>query len=224
MCPQTKAVGPPSPMLAVLDREGTILWVNEAWQQFGRANGTPEYESVDKNYLAITRQADHDRGAYIASEIRDVLRDDRAPFSTVYPCRTEGRDHWFQVYATGATIAGERHGLVFHRQISGRSETDDSVAEASDRQATASPHRASNRLVTYTVGPEEATTDALLAAFEAIGVDPMERETTLYDVLGTNAVDRLFREGEAFRLTFHVWGHAVALTADAVTIYATDAE
>lgn len=225
MGPQTKAVGPPSPMVAVLDQEGTIVWVNEAWQEFGRANGVPlEHRSVNENYLAITRRADHDRASYIASEIQDVLRNDRQPFTAVYPCRTDDQDHWFQVYATGVTIAGERHGLVLHQRLTGRSEDDESSAGTSDGPATASPDRASNRLVTYTVDPDETAADALLAAFEAIGVDPMQQETTLYDALATDSVERLFDNGEEFRLTVHVWGHPVAFTSDAITIYAPDSE
>jgi len=224
MDPQTRTIGPSLPMLAVLDRDGSIVWVNEAWQLFGRANGVPaDYQFINKNYLAITRQADHDKASYIASEIGDVLCEDRQLFTAVYPCQADGHDHRFQVYATGATIAGERHGLVLNRQITGRT-GDGSSAETGDWQTTESPHRAANRLVTYTISPDETATGALLAAFEAVGVDPMQRETTLQSVVAADAVDRLAREGGEFHLTFHVWEHPVTLTQDAVTIYATDAE
>lgn len=216
-------VDPPAPPVAVLVRDGTIVWVNEAWQRFDWVNGVPsENQSVSDNSLAITPQADDDRASYIASEVGDVLHDDRSPFTAVYPCRTRGRNRWFQVYASGVTVAGERHGLVLHRRIPRRTDSDGSATETNDWAATDPPERTSNRLVTYTIGPNETATDALLVAFEAIGVDPKRQETTLHDTLATDAVDRLLRKGEEFRLTVHVWEHTVCITPDTLSIYQTE--
>jgi len=223
MGPPTSIVDPPAPPVVVLDRDGTVVWVNEAWERFDCVNGVPsENQSVGNDSLAIIPQVDDDRAAYIASAVRDVLHDERSLFTAVYPCRTRGRNRWFQLYASGVTVAGERHSLVLHRRIPRRIDSDGSANETSDPAATHPPEGASNRLVTYTIGPSETATDALVVAFEAIGVDPTQREMTLHDTLATDAVDRLLREGEEFRLTVHVWGHTVRITSDSLSIYETE--
>lgn len=225
MTPGTSVATPQVPMVAVLEVDGTIVWVNDAWQQFVHAIGaSTEYQSGSKNFLTITRQADDTRASYIASEIRDVLHDDRPPFSTVYPCQTCDCGQLFHLYATGATIAAERYGLVFHRRITGRSDGVDASSETSDWPATASPHRSANRLVTYTIGPDETAVDGLLAAFDAIGIDAQSRATTLQDCLATDAFNNLFRVSEEFHLIVHVWDHEVVLTPDELSIYGTDAD
>ncbi len=60
--------------IAVLDHDGTILFVNAAWQAFAHENGAPALGemSVGLNYLAICDQAAGD-GSEGAQEARQGI-------------------------------------------------------------------------------------------------------------------------------------------------------
>jgi PAS domain-containing protein len=78
--------------IAVLDEEGTIIAVNEAWRQFGRENRDPRSASVNKteigaNYLDVCRatpgNASED-GAIAYQGLKAVLEGGQAHFAFEY--------------------------------------------------------------------------------------------------------------------------------------------
>jgi signal transduction histidine kinase len=89
--------------VAILDADGTVVWVNEAWRAFGRANGLdlPD-DGMGANYLDVTAAAapaDEDAGR-AATGLRDVLDGRRSTFSMVYPCHSPDERRWFRLHAT----------------------------------------------------------------------------------------------------------------------------
>ena len=211
-----------NPSLAVLDGSGRIVWVNLAWREFGRANGLPpEYEPVSKNYLSLTRRATDEFADDIGERLRELLNHGGPPFTAVYPCHAPSTGRWFRLYATAMGFRGEPHYLLVHQRIPDRelpsgggsqNVTDHAVGEGAER------------LITYTVSSGENGTEALLMAFDAIGIDGRRHGTTLHDCLATDALDELYRENGDFRLRVSIWGHPVVFRPESITIHAATDE
>jgi PAS domain S-box-containing protein len=92
--------------VAVIDREGQIVLINEAWERFARdnaADGTGNL-GVGANYLAVCRSA-CDESAEAANEVlkgvEDVLSGQRRAFSFEYPCHSPRERRWFLLQANG---------------------------------------------------------------------------------------------------------------------------
>jgi len=106
--------------IAVLDRDGHIIAVNDAWRQFARDNASTHpvvqaRTNVGINYLEVCRS---NRGA-LANEaerahdgVRKVLRGEHGSFTLEYPCHSTKEQRWFVMTVTplktksgGAVIA-----------------------------------------------------------------------------------------------------------------------
>jgi PAS domain S-box-containing protein len=85
--------------IAVLDREGNILDVNESWKRFARENDAGLYRIENGvNYLEVCRQSadSGDKLAQTALEgIQSVLGGSRQHFMLEYPCDSPTEKRWF---------------------------------------------------------------------------------------------------------------------------------
>ena len=86
--------------IAVMNRDGTILFTNEAWNRFARENGNPPLRAAGPggNYFEIWKRAVSEGvpGApVILSGIKDVLEGKRNHFSMEYPCDLPTGRRWF---------------------------------------------------------------------------------------------------------------------------------
>lgn len=87
--------------VAILDKQGTIIETNLAWQNFAKENGVKEsFSSVGLNYLAIcdgaSNDLDDDAGR-VAEGIRKVLAGETQEFLTHYPCHSPDQKRWYAV-------------------------------------------------------------------------------------------------------------------------------
>ena len=79
--------------IAILDREGVIIRVNEAWRELGREAGVAEWRDafIGENYLDECRRAEQD-GCTEAGDVRrgieSVLERRAGPFRYEYQCST----------------------------------------------------------------------------------------------------------------------------------------
>jgi len=95
--------------IAVLDSQGVITMVNQAWRRFATDNGdeTLAHTGPGINYLTVC-----DTG--VASEaqigIREVLQRKRLHFSIEYPCHAPTQERWFVMHVSA--IAGDNPGAV----------------------------------------------------------------------------------------------------------------
>ncbi len=110
--------------IAVLDHDGTILFVNAAWQAFAHENGAPALAemSVGLNYLAICDQAagDGSEGAQEARQgIELVLAGSLPLFTVEYPCHSPDKERWFLLYAA-PLAGGAGQAVVAHLDITDR--------------------------------------------------------------------------------------------------------
>ncbi|AGA33183.1 multi-sensor signal transduction histidine kinase [Thioalkalivibrio nitratireducens DSM 14787] len=114
-----------SAQIAVIDPDGRITAVNEAWRRFARENGgSAELEAgVGLNYLQVCRDAlaeDVDQLADKAREgIRAVLAGERSEFVLEYPCHSALRQRWFLMTITPLG-SGRAGAVVAHVDISER--------------------------------------------------------------------------------------------------------
>jgi len=131
--------------IAVLDREGHILTVNDAWMQFARENGAnfPDRVGPGVNYLRICHEAS-DNGDETATAaldgIRSVLDGSGAYFEMEYPCNSPSVKRWFLM--TVAPFKGLKGGvIVAHINITSRK-----MAEIELRGAFAEIEQLKNQL------------------------------------------------------------------------------
>jgi len=76
------------------------------------------------------------------------------------------------------------------------------------------------KLVTYPIQRDQGATEAVLAAFEAIGVDLDEPVELLFNQIETDGLDSLVDgSNRDVRVETRLWGYPVTITADSVTIY-----
>ncbi len=110
--------------IAILDPDGTIVTVNEAWEAYARRNGDPDliHTGPGQNYLQITRRA-AEAGLADAQKaldgIQSVMDRSQETFSLEYPAHFDLNKHWFLLYVT--PMPGEQRGVVItHLNITQR--------------------------------------------------------------------------------------------------------
>ena len=86
--------------IAVLEIDGTVAMVNEAWRRFARANGDPtlQHSGPGANYFKACRSdgsSDGDIAAAAVAGVKSVLEGTRSEFSLRYPCHSPDEQRWF---------------------------------------------------------------------------------------------------------------------------------
>ncbi len=114
-----------SAQVAVLDRQGNIIKVNDSWNRFAMENASvfghaPRNVDVGVNYLDICRQAagSNAEGALNAAQgIKDVLDRRIRKYDQEYPCHSPDAQRWFLMTVTPL---GQADGgvVISHHDIS----------------------------------------------------------------------------------------------------------
>jgi PAS domain S-box-containing protein len=108
--------------IAVLDEDGTILAVNDAWKRFALENGALEKSFLGENYLAVCA-----RGAQLLKDasateamarIEEVIQGKLERCSLEYPCHSPEEDRWFSMNVTRFESDGVPYVVVAHESIS----------------------------------------------------------------------------------------------------------
>ena len=121
--------------IAVLDPTGVIIFVNDAWSRFARANGgVGGAESyIGTNYFAVCHDAIRrgDATAHLAlTGIEDVLRGERDRFSLDYACDTPDEEHWFRMSVTRFGTGSLAHLVVAHEEITAQKQNERALLDA----------------------------------------------------------------------------------------------
>ena len=104
--------------IAVLDRTGTIIAVNEAWRRFALNNGTEPGEPaanthIGANYLDICGASvgtSPNDASLAADGILAVINGSVPMFQFVYPCHSPTQQRWFSMAVTPLNV--ENHSVV----------------------------------------------------------------------------------------------------------------
>jgi signal transduction histidine kinase len=107
--------------VAVIDRDGVILYVNEQWVEFARGHGGEGNPMLGTgaNYLEVCRRAAamSDRGAARAlAIIESVLSGGDDGQTLEYVCGTPGQEQWFDMHVRRLDADGSA-AVVVHRDI-----------------------------------------------------------------------------------------------------------
>ncbi len=91
--------------IAVVDRHGTVIAINEDWERFALENGaeaTLQGVIVGANYLEVCERATRDlgeEGQRILIGLRGVLSHSLHTFAYEYPCHSRTEHRWFRMNA-----------------------------------------------------------------------------------------------------------------------------
>jgi two-component system CheB/CheR fusion protein len=99
--------------VAVLDADGRITMVNQAWRSFAQANGDHGLARTGPgaSYLGVCASSDADADARRAHDgITDVLAGRAERFTMRYPCHSPTEERWFLMHA--ARLPGGSQGAV----------------------------------------------------------------------------------------------------------------
>lgn len=124
--------------IAVLDENGVIIAVNEAWRRYARDNGgSAELANpIGVNYLQICnlpgRECSRTDSAQLLTGIRAVLEGRQSEFSMEYPCHSPDQNRWFHVHVT--RMLGLRPGLIVSHQDVTNRKTAELALEESRRE------------------------------------------------------------------------------------------
>ena len=110
--------------IVVIDRIGTILFVNQSWNNFAQANAcgvTGPWYGV--NYLDACDKAaalSDDFGRKAAKGIRGVISSGSPDFYLEYPCHSPHQRRWFMMRVTPFVLMGEPSFVISHQNITER--------------------------------------------------------------------------------------------------------
>ncbi len=140
--------------IAVLDRQGIILDVNESWSKFALENGATSGAQIGGgvNYLAICRRS-ADSGDALAESalagIQSVLAGTREHFTLEYPCDSPTAKRWFLMRVI--PFSGRKDGVI----ISHIENTHRKLAEIDLRNAYSEIEKLKTRLEAETAYLQE---------------------------------------------------------------------
>jgi PAS domain S-box-containing protein len=124
------------PNIAVLNKKGKIIAVNESWKKFTLVNnlGLPDY-GIGYNYLALCDKAmgvDSADISKIADGINEVINSNRSLYTLEYPWTANGEKRWYQLMAAPLLDSKHKGAVIQHINI-----TDRKLAEESLQQSEA---------------------------------------------------------------------------------------
>jgi len=86
--------------VAILDKDGTILDVNKAWDRFARDNGYRGPSFIGQNYLSLcggVAGVELSEALAVAQGIKALTKGGDSWFECVYPCHAPTEKRWFKL-------------------------------------------------------------------------------------------------------------------------------
>jgi PAS domain S-box-containing protein len=123
--------------IAVLDKEGSIIAVNDSWVRFATENDyRPRLErtGVGTNYLEVCRKA---RGKFAEEAqqalagIEAILEGTTTRFTLEYPCHSPTQERWFLMSVT--PLSQRQGAVVSHLDITERRQAEEALLTSEER-------------------------------------------------------------------------------------------
>ncbi|MEO8601766.1 MAG: ATP-binding protein [bacterium] len=117
--------------VALLDAQGIIISVNEAWRRFADANHLRHQAcGIGLNYLEVCDRSRGDGaadGQQVAAAVRSILAGKALRFSIEYACHADAEHHWF-LFTVAPLAEDHRNGaVVMHVDVTERREVEESL-------------------------------------------------------------------------------------------------
>jgi diguanylate cyclase (GGDEF)-like protein/PAS domain S-box-containing protein len=127
--------------VALLDRTGNIVSVNESWRQASLENSMENWLEcgVGLNYLEVCDNArgEGSSGAHRAADgIRSVLSGDARAFSLEYDCHSPSEKRWFLLTVSPLAQGRPFGAIVMHLDITARKLAEESLRRSDERLRT----------------------------------------------------------------------------------------
>lgn len=110
--------------VALLDSDGVIVAVNEAWRRFATANVLQSSNfCVGQNYLSVCEAAYGqcaEEAQEVATGIRKVLSGELREFGLEYPCHSPDEQRWFRLMVTPLSETPGAGAVVMHIDVTQR--------------------------------------------------------------------------------------------------------
>ncbi|WP_254862338.1 PAS domain-containing sensor histidine kinase [Halovivax gelatinilyticus] len=120
--------------LAILDADGTIVYTNQSWKQFGTENEIDlRPDTIGVNYLEVAGKDTSETGRRAIDGLREILAGERDVFELEYPCHSPSVERWFLMRATSFRHDGERYVSVAHSDITDRYESERELERSNER-------------------------------------------------------------------------------------------
>lgn len=123
--------------VCLVQHDGTILIVNEAWRTFARENeGDPARLSEGANYLAVCDSAVGPKGEMarvFGRAIRAVLAGERDSFDMEYGCPGLERERWFKACVTAARFQDKIFAVITHQETTEAKRADEALFDSLQR-------------------------------------------------------------------------------------------
>ncbi len=120
--------------IAIIDEEGAILEVNNAWRRFAKKGGLPRsYEMIGTNYFDVCNNTKGEEIAdalKVAEGIRAVVEGHLNEFLYDYPCHTPESSHWYYMRAIRMTGSGPVRVVVSHEEITALKLTEEALKKS----------------------------------------------------------------------------------------------
>ena len=124
--------------IAVIDRDGRVEAVNDAWANFARENSASDASAVQvgSNYLEVCRRAaaadSADAGQALAG-IEAVLAGGRSLFTMEYACHSPHEKRWFLMTVVPYGSGGEGGAVITHLNITDRKKAEEDLRASEQR-------------------------------------------------------------------------------------------
>lgn len=105
--------------IALLNSEGTIIAVNEAWRKFAHDNGLP-----GRNYCEgecyFAEAANDEEAENFYNEVRRVIAGNKLHFQLEYACHAPDKRRWFKAIVSPLVTKERRGAVIMHIDITDR--------------------------------------------------------------------------------------------------------
>jgi PAS domain S-box-containing protein len=128
--------------IAILDKAGDIIFVNDAWQKFANENcgGQEVNTGPGVNYFYICENArgpNSDEATLALDGIKSVLNGEKEFYELEYPCHSPDKKRWYLMRVSPFRYGNERGIIVSHIDISRRRLAEEALKESEANLARA---------------------------------------------------------------------------------------
>jgi DNA-binding CsgD family transcriptional regulator len=158
--------------VAILDRSGTIVAVNDAWREFAEANGLSLPDAgVGLNYL------DYCVEAQLTEELKALLARRRDLLTQIYPCHSPTERRWFSLIGVPLSLGKPGGVAVMHVDLTGMlpAQVDKRLMQAADSgQSQLSPN---SDVAAISGSVEQSVSETLAAQLDKMFAGVRDKDT-----------------------------------------------
>lgn len=184
------------PIVVILGKGGTILFVNEAWKSFclGSSDSPDPEDWVGRNYLDVARESQVEEGGeglLVTTALTDLLAGKRKRFEITYACNRGDRTRWFKMLCRAVSSSRQVRAVIMLIDVTQAFLGEQSVREREERLASLIEEKDSdlgaeklNGAAIEAVVTTTQVLDAVKGGGPRVRLSPREQECLLWTAYG----------------------------------------